>query len=202
MKARYVFLGVGVILGVCLAVVGWQLTRGPYQYQGSFIDPPVQAPDFQLTSSNGESFQLSNQRGKAVLLFFGYTHCPDICPMTMFEMRRMVEMLEGEMALNVLFVSVDGARDTTEALATYLERFNPSFVGMSGDPVTLSQMTPDYALAYRADAPDAEGNYSVEHTTPVFVIDPQGRLTAIIGFGTPAEQMVEGLRSLVSAQSS
>jgi protein SCO1/2 len=168
----------------------------------TYLQTPRAVQNFALPATTGRTMRLSDFAGTYTMLFFGYTHCPDICPMTMFEMRRMVEMLEGEMALNVLFVSVDGARDTTEALATYLERFNPSFVGMSGDPVTLSQMTPDYALAYRADAPDAEGNYSVEHTTPVFVIDPQGRLTAIIGFGTPAEQMVEGLRSLVSAQSS
>lgn len=168
----------------------------------TYLQTPRAVQNFALPATTGRTMRLSDFAGRYTLLFFGYTHCPDICPMTMFEMRRTVEMLDGELALNVLFVSVDGARDTTDVLATYVERFNPAFVGMSGDPRTLSQMTPDYALSYRAETPDADGNYIVAHTTPVFVIDPQGRLTAMIGFGTPAEQVVNGLRGLVSAQSS
>ncbi len=165
----------------------------------TYLQTPRAVQNFSLPASTGRTMRLSDFAGKYTLLFFGYTHCPDICPMTMFEMRRLAQMLGGELALNVLFVSVDGVRDTPEALAAYVGRFSPSFVGMSGDPLTLGQMTPDYALSYRADAPDADGNYAVEHSTPVYVIDPQGRLTALIGFGTTAEQMAQGLLALGEA---
>jgi protein SCO1/2 len=196
MKARYVFLGVGVILGVCLAVVGWQLTRGPYQYQGSFIDPPVQAPDFQLTSSNGESFQLSNQRGKAVLLFFGYTHCPDVCPVTLAVYGQIREKL-GNLADQVefVFITVDPERDTPEKIAAHLKNFDPAIVGLSGDQSALDKAWKDYGVLVEKQTGSGE-DYLVDHTARTYVVDAQGNLRLTYTFGTQADTIVEDLLHL------
>jgi protein SCO1 len=164
----------------------------------TILQTPRAVQNFALPATTGRTMRLSDFAGRYTLLFFGYTHCPDICPLTLYEMKQVVAALGDDLPLNVLFVSVDGERDTPEALARYISRFDASFVGMSGDAHTLRQMTPDYALSYRLETPDEAGNYSVEHSTPIFVIDPQSRLTAIISFGTATDAIADGLRTLAA----
>lgn len=192
----------GILLARSAATAESLATATPVPVPGfTVLSTPRSVQNFALPASTGRIMRLSDFSGRYTLLFFGYTHCPDICPLTLFEVRRVVEQLGDTLPLNVLFISVDGGRDTPEVLAQYISRFSPSFVGMSGDPVTLAQLSIDYALSYRLEAPDVQGNYAVEHSTPVFVIDPQGQLTAVIGFGTTAQQMAEGLLQIAGSAS-
>jgi protein SCO1/2 len=165
----------------------------------TFLDTPRPVQDFLLPASTGRDMHLSELRGRDTLLFFGYIHCPDICPTTLYEMRRVKTLLgeEGD-RLNILFVSVDAQRDTPQALAQFVSRFDESFIGMSGDAVTLAQITPDYGLFYQQNTADEQGNYIVDHSTPVYWLDPQGRLRATIAYGTYAEQIIEVIRPFLA----
>ncbi len=167
----------------------------------TYLDQPRLLTDFALPGIDGQPLRLSDLQGRHTLLFFGYSHCPDFCPTTLAEMKR-VRMLLGADAdrVNVLFVSVDGQRDTPELLGSFLRRFDPAFYGMSGEPVTLAQITPDYGLYYTIGEPDAGGDYLVDHSVPVYLIDPERRLRAIIEYGTRAETIVEGLRAEFAAR--
>ena len=139
---------------------------------------------------------LADLRGAWVMVFFGYTHCPDFCPLTLGEFNR-VESLLGDAAEDVrfLFISVDGERDTPEALAAYLARFNPDFLGFSGDAQTLARIQPDYGFFYelRTDTGSA-ADYLVDHSTRSYLIDPEGRLVMTYAYGTDPDVIAETIR--------
>ncbi len=164
------------------------------------IVPPDPLPDFTLTSSKDEPISLSDFAGRYVLLFFGYTHCPDFCPLTLAKQKLVQERL-GDLAdqFAVVFISVDGERDTPEALDDYLSRFNPSFVGMTGDEASVREIGSPYGLSFTLNkgAPD-DVDYSVDHSTLTYVIDPQRRLHSLISFSTEADVIVDYLRMLAT----
>lgn len=163
------------------------------------IDPPRAVSDFTLPSTRGD-LSLSDLRGKHTLLFFGYTNCPDFCPMTLSEYNQVFSILGPTYReqVNIVFVSVDGERDTPDALMRYLSRFDRANIGMSGDPVTLARITPDYGLYYQLNKKDdADRFYTVDHSTPSYLIDPQGRLTHIFSFSAEIDDLVETLRSVL-----
>jgi protein SCO1/2 len=156
------------------------------------IDPPRPVSDFTMPAAlpNGESgsLSLSDLEGKHTLLFFGYTHCPDFCPITLAEFKQIKQAL-GDRAerLQFLFVSVDGDRDTPEVIRRYLNGFDPSFIGMSGTRDTLEPIRPDYGLYYELRTNEGRGdNYLVDHSTPSYLIDPQRRLVAIYSYNASA----------------
>lgn len=165
-----------------------------------YLSAPRLLSDFTLTDNENKPLSLSDLEGRYTLLFFGYLHCPDFCPTTLARMRQVYTAL-GEDAdrLNILFISVDGERDTPEALDAYLSRFDPAFIGMRGERTVLAQITPDYALSYSLGDPDENGDYSVSHSVQTYLIDPERRLHAIIDYGTPAADIVEALRALWSS---
>lgn len=142
------------------------------------INPPKPAPDFELMDQHGNQFRLSDQEGKAVVLFFGYTTCPDVCPATLGKMRAVKEQL-GDAAdqTRFVFVSVDPARDTPEALQRMLGRFgDEEFIGLTGDPADLVQVWRDYNV-YVEQVPaegGEEGHYWVNHTSTVYLVNPDG----------------------------
>ena len=138
------------------------------------IDPPQELADFTLPSGSGDPLSLSSLRGKYTLLFFGYTHCPDYCPLTLAQWKQIKSGLGSDAErINFLFISVDGARDTPEVLSRYLSRFDPVFLGMSGDDVTLTQIGTEYGLYYQLNT-DEGADYSVDHSTAEYLIDPAG----------------------------
>jgi protein SCO1 len=162
------------------------------------IDPARALVDFSLPSREGEPLALSDLRGKYTLMFFGYTHCPDVCPLTLAEFREVKELM-GEDAADVefLFVSVDGERDSPEVLAEFTARFDPAFRFMQGDAVTLEAIGADYGLFYELHNDDpAEANYLVDHTTYSYLVDPEGGLVALFAYGTEPEVMAEAIQKL------
>lgn len=174
-----------------------QIVTDVTEYRGTTYNPPVELTDFTLPASTGEDLNLSDLGGQWVLLFFGYTHCPDFCPFTLLEFRQVVEMLGDDAdSLQVVFVSVDGERDTPAVLATYLEHYNPNFIGLSGNDETLAQIQADYSLYYERHESEGE-YYSVDHTTRSYLIDPQRRLVMSYSYGTDREILAESIREML-----
>ncbi|MCC6803230.1 MAG: SCO family protein, partial [Anaerolineae bacterium] len=160
------------------------------------VSPPIETRDFSLPgSSDGQPVSLSDLRGKWTLLFFGYTHCPDFCPLTLAEWVNVKRALGDDAdQLNFLFISVDGERDTPDVMRQYLSRFDPSFVGMSSDPETLAEIGPDYGLDYTLHTEQGE-NYTVDHTTRVYLLDPQSRIAYEFSFGTDRDAVIQTIQA-------
>lgn len=162
------------------------------------VDPPIETHDFSLPGTSGQPVSLSNLQGKWTLLFFGYTHCPDFCPLTLAEWVNIKRALGDDAEkVNFLFVSVDGERDTPAVLSQYLSRFDATFIGMSGDPETLAQIGPDYGLDYTLHTEEGE-NYSVDHTTRVYLLNPQSRIVYEFSFGTMRDAIVQTIEGLLT----
>jgi protein SCO1/2 len=169
----------------------------PYQFNGTVIPSPRPAPDFALTSAEG-SVSLSDYRDKLVLLFFGYMSCPDVCPTTLAEVNRALSELGGEADdVQVIMVSVDPGRDTPDALAEYVEFFNPTFVGVTGTGEEVAEVASDYGIWYQANEQGGASGYLVDHTATLSVIDEEGRLKMLIGYGTKAEAIAADLEHLL-----
>src|SRR5688572_21461210 len=166
------------------------------------VEPPQTLQDFTLTDQDGEPFSLSDMKGEMVLMLFGYTHCPDVCPLTMLNYKKIKESL-GEQAdqITFVFISVDGERDTPEVMKDYLGRFDPDFIGLTGDEETLLRMGGDYDLRF-AKSVDPSGsteNYLVEHNSTTYLIDKDGKLVALYLYGTEADVIAEDIQARLAA---
>ncbi len=166
---------------------------------GTVLDPPKEVADFTLTRHTGQPMSLSDLRGKAVMLFFGYTYCPDVCPTTLAEFKRVKQQLGADAdRVAFVFVSVDGARDTPERLAQYVTAFDPGFIGLTGPEADLRRIAQDYGVFFqRATYDDAQTGYLVDHTASSFVVDPEGRLAIVFPYQTDPAVMVQRVRALL-----
>ncbi len=154
--------------------------------------------DFHLIDHAGRPRTLADFRDKAVLLFFGYTHCPDACPTTMAKMARAVDLLgEDGKRVQGLFVTLDPARDTAQVLAEYVPAFHPSFLGLNGSEAEVARVAEDFKLFFARQAPDASGFYTVDHQAAVFAFDPQGRLRLYFRGDTGPDVIAHDLRLLL-----
>ncbi len=154
--------------------------------------------DFTLYSSRGP-FTLSSQRGKVVLLYFGYTMCPDICPTSLAYLATALKQLQpGELEqVQVVFVSVDPERDTPERLESYSGYFHKNILGVTGTPEEVAEVAGMYGAAYRKVKSDSAVGYMVDHTSLVYVIDQEGELADSMPHGTAPEIVVETVRGLL-----
>lgn len=171
---------------------------GP-SFRGTVLDEPVDVADFALTDENGGVFRLSDQQGNVVLLFFGYTSCPDVCPTTLATWRKIHEAL-GEDAERVrfVFVTVDPERDTAERLGMHVNAFNPDFIGLTGTPEELDPVYKSFDVYYEKDTSSGSAlGYLVNHTSTTFVLDPQGRWRLRETYGTEAEDIAHDIRQLL-----
>jgi len=146
------------------------------KWGGELLDPPFDKPDVTFTDMHGDPYPLREKTaGKLAMLFFGYTNCPDVCPIFLNTIARAIEAIgtgPGSDAL-VLFVGVDVARDTPEQLRTYLGRINPAFVGLTGSEHTIAEANKAlYLPPITIEAPDADGNYAVGHSSRSFAFTP------------------------------
>jgi protein SCO1 len=162
---------------------------------GAVIDPPQPLTDFTFVANSGEPLQLSDLRGKYVLLYFGFTYCPDFCPTTMLTFRQIKARL-GERADDFAFVlvSVDPERDTPEVLDAYVRRFDETFIGLQGNEAELERIRADFNLYYEVvPLRDSPREYTVDHLASKFLIDPEGRLIRIYSFTDGAAAMTADL---------
>ncbi|MGB9799831.1 MAG: SCO family protein [Thermanaerothrix sp.] len=197
MRQYSLLIGIG-ILAVALVAVGL-LLRPQGQFRGSLLDPPIPAPDFSLTQANGETFTLSAQKEKIVLLFFGYTYCPDVCPTTLADLAQVMKRLGRQSErVRVVFISVDPQRDTPERAQSYAAAFDPSFIGLSGTEADLQPVWNAYGV-YRLvrDSESRGSDYLVDHSARVYLIDGKGNLRLTYSFGTPVEDLENDLRLIL-----
>lgn len=153
---------------------------------------------FHLTDQNGRPVSAADYRGDVVMLYFGYTHCPDACPITLATLADAISHLgAGAHRVRVLFVTVDPRRDTRAVLKQYVNDFGTQFVGLRGTHAQLTRLIKRYRVSYHYEKPNAEGNYEVDHSSAVFIFDRHGRARLLAQTGAPAGVLATDLRGLL-----
>jgi protein SCO1/2 len=161
----------------------------------SGVMPPL---EFTLAGRSGVPVTAADVRGKTVLLYFGYTHCPDVCPATLTKLAQALKRLGPEAAATqVLFVSVDPKRDSGPLLQRYASYFGPQVIGLTGTDDQLTALTKRYRVAYRRDAPDVHGDYAVYHSSAVFVFDRDGHARLLVTPDETSDQLAADLKALI-----
>lgn len=181
-----------------IATALFALTGCTYTFHGSTYDPPQAAAELSGINWDGAPFNLADLRGKAALVFFGYTNCPDVCPTTLAEMRVLHEKA-GALAdkIAIVFVSVDPERDTVERLAEYIPAFSDRFYGVRVAPVPLAEVMQNWQIVAEKryyEGQESATKYSVDHTARVFLVGPQGNLRASYAYGTTTADILPDVR--------
>ena len=199
MKRLAILIPLVVVLAAILIGLAIYVTKArPPALHGTYIEPPLPASDFELVSAGG-AVRKSDYAGRFVVLFFGYTMCPDVCPTTMSRLRRAIELLEGDAdEVQVLMVSVDPERDTPENVSSYARAFNRVFVGLTGTTEQIDRVAADYGIFHARAEGSIDTGYLVDHTAAVMVLDRDGNTRLIWSFETTPEEMASDLRYLVS----
>lgn len=179
------------ILGVAVGVLFLLASNDPHEFNGTVYADSQPAPGFTLTADDGQRHSLDEYRGKVVLMYFGYTFCPDVCPTSLAQLAAAVAALDSSHRdrVQVVMVTVDPARDTPEVLDEYLGHFNPTFVGFTGTDEEIASVAADYNVFYEAHEGTAATGYLVDHWSGVFLIDGEGNLVESFGYGTPGEMI-------------
>ena len=156
------------------------------------------AKEFSLTDQYGKSRTLQDFKGKAVIMFFGYTQCPDVCPTTMIQMAQVMTQLGPEAErVQVLFVTLDPERDTQALLAAYVPNFDKRFLGLYGDAAATAKVAKEFKVFYQKSPGTTPGSYSMDHTAASYVFDPQGRIRLYLQYGQKPEAIVHDLKILL-----
>ena len=159
-----------------------------------YAQPPRPVGDFELLDQDGKAFRFQQLRGQQALVFFGFTNCASVCPATLQVLRQARRELDGN-APKVVLISVDGERDTPEAMKRYLEAFGEGFIGLTGPPTQIRDIAAGFSAVFFKGAPaDRSGNYQVEHTSQVYLVDDTGGLAATF-YGASAEEIVAAVRA-------
>lgn len=181
-----------------LTILGGCDTGPKLSWKTQNITGGLPALQFNLTDENGHAVQASNYAGKVRLLYFGYMHCPDVCPTTLETLHEALHDIGKQAdAVRVLFVSVDPKRDTPAGLKAYTSAFGPRFIGLTGTQKQLEAVTSHYHVTYDYYPPDPSGNYAVQHSSAVFVFDRSGKARLLMQYQTGAAAMAHDLRQLV-----
>lgn len=156
--------------------------------------------DFSLTDHDGQHFDLSSQRGKAVLIFFGYTSCPDACPTTLSKLASVYRHLgDDAKRVKTLYISVDPQRDTPAVLKADLSTFKIDALGLTGTKAEIDKVVGMYGAEYEiVPEPDSAAKYSVAHSTTLYALDPAGRVRVTFSYDAKVDEIVEGLRTILA----
>jgi protein SCO1/2 len=196
LRSRWFWPIAGLLIGLAAILILSQALR-PHSFSGSLIQSPQPAYDFTLTSADGP-VSLSSLNGKVVLIFFGYTHCPDVCPTTLQEMSSVLDLM-GNQADRVqpVFVSVDPDRDSPERLKAYLNNLDGRILGITGEQAVIDQIVTKYGVFYQKRVISESGDYLIDHTATSFLVDPQGFLRVVYPYATPAKGIAEDVRYIL-----
>lgn len=166
---------------------------------GILTKPPILVETFAGPSTKNSEVNLADYRGKAILIFFGYTSCPDVCPTTFAEMRRMTDELgQDSDKVQIIFVSVDPERDTLDRMKVYAETFNEDFIGIRVEGEALQQLMDVFEVkAFKEEYPDSAAGYVMNHTGSLFLVDPEGRWVEKFLYGTAASTIIHDLRLIL-----
>ena len=167
------------------------------KFNGSDITQARLNPSFELTSHLGKSTNIDDFSGKVVAVFFGFTHCPDVCPTTMYELKGIKDSLgsDGDM-LQVIFVSLDPERDSIAVLEKFIPSFDPSFIGLTGTAAEIKKIAGQYKIYYQKVGGDE--NYTIDHSSAIYLIDKKGSIRIRHPYGSSQEMIVNDIKSLLS----
>ena len=203
MKARalqWELMALGLLGGLAMV---WSLMQRPTSsFKGQPVEPAAPAPAFTLVDQHGRPFSSAELRGKVAAIFFGYTHCPDVCPSTLSLFARARSQLQGtpaSEAVRFVFVSVDPERDRPEEVRRYVELFDPAIIGLTGTPEQVQQVIEAWGIAVQKVpvSPDNPDVYTIAHTASVFLVDRAGRVRVRLPFGSSADDLVHDVQQLL-----
>jgi protein SCO1/2 len=194
----------GVIAGIVALflaslLAGCERTPSPPAFKLTDITGAPFGRELDLTDHNGKARTLADFRGKVVTIFFGFTHCPDVCPTTLAEMAAVMRELgpDGQ-KVQVLFITVDPERDTPQVLRQYVPSFHPDFLGLYGDADALERTAREFKIVYQKQALPG-GGYSVDHSAGTYIFDTEGRLRLYASYGSGAAKLLHDIRILLAA---
>lgn len=193
---------VAIVSLIALAIGAWLAfgitTRPAAPVSATVLPAPVELPPFELVDQDGERFTRADFEGHWNLVFFGFTHCPDVCPTTLGEVKLALQQLGSDaQRVQVLFVTLDPERDTQAVLAHYVTAFDPKFVGLYGDLPATQRAAKEFKVYFEKRAGSTQGEYSVDHSAQSYVIDTQGRLRLFVRHERIGEDLASDLRVLI-----
>lgn len=186
------------LLLICLLLVACHRDEAP-PWQLDDISGHMPDLSFQLTDDHGQTVTAANYRGKVVLLYFGYTHCPDVCPLTLAHLHVVMQHL-GKLAdgVRILFVTVDPARDTPEVLHGYVTAFDSHVIGLTGSPADIEALTKRYRAAFTREPDKSSGGYDVSHSSGIYIFDTTGKARLLATPADTQDKLIHDLRLLLS----
>lgn len=170
----------------------------PYVFHGTVLQSEQPVEDFSLTSMHGQQVKLSDYRNKIVVIYFGYTYCPDVCPTTLAEIKKALGIL-GPAAhdIQVIMITVDPERDTPAVLNSYMTQFDPNFLGLTGSVSDIQNVAAPLGVYFARQDGATGSDYLMEHTASVMVLNKSGSLKLLWAYGTPASEMAEDLKYML-----
>ena len=191
-----------MLLGGLAAATAWGLAAcqpAKPTFKAVDITGADYARGFALPDATGQQRTLADFKGKVVVVFFGYTQCPDVCPTTMAELAEVKRALGADGArVQGVFVTIDPERDTPELLKAYVASFGPDFVALRGSPEQLKALAKDFKVFYAKVPGKAEGSYTMDHTAGSYIFDGQGRVRLFTRYGTGAKALADDLKLLLA----
>jgi protein SCO1 len=184
---------------LALITIGLLLAACAHTFAGVAPNPIAPAPDFALTDEHGQPFKLSDLRGKWILLAYGYTHCPDVCPLTLSHLRDVKKLVDpnGDQ-VQAVFVTIDPERDTADILRQYVGHFDQPFTqkfkGLTGTPTAIAQAAQAFNVKYEKKEVKPDGSYTMGHTAEVYLIDPQFNWRMTFPFAVKAQEIAADLQ--------
>lgn len=188
----------GGLIGLLLILLGVWFVLRPYTYRGTSIEPPLPMADFQLTDQHGADFRLSDLKGELVLVFFGYTYCPDVCPITLATFRQVrANLTQQADKVRFVFITVDPQRDSPEVLAKHLQNFDAQFIGLTGEEEELAKVWKQFGAYREIRQVEGSQNYLVDHTARIYVLDADQNLILTYPYDIGARILLEDMRHLL-----
>lgn len=196
-RALFLFLIVLLVLGV--GAFAFLHFAPAHNFAGAALNPPPPAPDLKLVDETGKPFSLSDLRGQWILLAYGYTSCPDVCPLTLAHLREVKQELGAQASeVRVVFVTVDPERDTPAVLSNYVLHFGSDFKGLTGTPAEVALAARAFDVKYEKKESDSGSGYLVRHSAFVYLIDPRFRWRVTYPFGVEPNEITADLKYLMT----
>jgi protein SCO1 len=187
-----------LLIGIWIALATLVACTDKPSFLNTDITGAQFARDFALTDHNGKPSTLADFKGKALIIFFGFTQCPDVCPTTLAQMAEVLKLMgDDAKRVQVAFVTVDPERDTPELLKKYVPAFHPSFLGLSGNAEATAKVAKEFKVYYQKVPSKTPGNYTMDHTANSFVFDANGQVRLFVKHDTGAAALAKDLKQLL-----
>ncbi len=201
MERRTIYVGLAIFVVIAGFIAAAILLKQQDSLRGVEYQQPLAASEITLIRADGKTFRLSEQKDKIVILFFGYTFCPDVCPTTMADLKQVYNGLGGNArSVEIVFITVDPGRDTSEHMQDYVDRFNPSFIGLGSSEAELESVWKNYGVFREIVPGTSPTNYSVNHSVRITLIDQNGNLRLSYGYQTPVDDILHDIKLLLTSR--